>query len=179
MRWCLLFVLLACQETPKPEGKAAPVGLPPQAGAPAPAATALPPSHPPIDPHQRMPEPQNVDPNMVLAGTIDIAPALKNKVKPGDVIFLSAKRVEGGQVQRMPLAVDRLEVTSFPLPFALTAANVMMAGTEFKGDVALTARLDRDQEATTRSPGDIEGTLRTAIPAKGLKVVLDTEVESR
>jgi hypothetical protein len=177
MRWCLLIVLLACRETPKPEGQAAPIGLPPQAGAP--AATALPPSHPPIDPHQRMPEPQNVDPNLVLEGTIDIAPALKDKVKPGDVIFLSAKRVEGGQVQRMPLAVDRLEVTSFPLPFRLTGANVMMAGTEFKGDVALTARLDRDHEATTRSPGDIEGTLRAAIPAKGLKVVLDKEVESQ
>jgi cytochrome c-type biogenesis protein CcmH len=175
MRWCLLVVLLACRETPKPEGQAAPTGLPPSTGAP--AAPALPPSHPPIDPHQRMPEPQNVDPNMVLEGTIDIAPALKDKVKPGDVIFLSARRVEGGQIQRMPLAVDRLEVKSFPLPFTLSGANVMMAGTEFKGEVALSARLDRDQEATTRSPGDIEGTLRASIPAKGLKVVLDTEVD--
>ena len=178
MRACLLTLLLvACRDSPKPEGKPAAAGLPPASAAPVP--TALPPSHPPIDPHQRMPAPENVDPNMVLAGTIDVSPELKDKIKPGDVIFLSAKRVEGGQVQRMPLAVDRLEVKSFPLPFTLTGANVMMAGTEFKGDVQVTARLDRDQEATTRAAGDIEGSVRVAIPAKGLRIVLDTEVGGR
>jgi hypothetical protein len=53
----------------------------------------------------------------------------------------------------------------------------MSAGAEFKGDVAIIARVDRDKDAITRAPGDIEGTLRVTIPAKGLRLVLDTPVQ--
>jgi hypothetical protein len=178
----------ACRESPKPEGRQAPVGLPPaQAGAaaaPAPAGAPaprgeLPPNHPPIDRHGRMPEPKDVDPTQVLEGTIEVSPAYKDQVKPGDVIFLSAKAIDPatGQIIRMPLAVDRLEVGSLPMTFRLTGANVMSAGAEFKGDVAIIARVDRDKDAITRAPGDIEGTLRVTIPAKGLRLVLDTPVQ--
>ncbi|HKA90236.1 MAG TPA: hypothetical protein VKE22_21390 [Haliangiales bacterium] len=174
----------ACREAPKPEGKPAPAGLPPAEGAakvaagPASPHGQLPPNHPPIDPRQRMPEPADVDPTQVLEGVIDVAPELAAEVKPGDVIFLSAKAIDAatGQIVRTPIAVDRLEVAKLPMPFRLTGANVMMQGAAFKGDVAIVARIDRDRDAITRAPGDIEGTLRVTIPAKGLRLVLDTPV---
>jgi hypothetical protein len=37
-------------------------------------------------------------------------------------------------------------------------------------------RVDRDGEAMSRKPGDIEGSVRAKIPARGLKIVLDTPV---
>src|SRR5262249_19794119 len=147
----------ACRDTPKPEGKPAPVGLPPAAAgaapraevppAPSPHGGDLPPNHPPIDPRQPMPEPKNVDPTQVLEGTIDVAPAFKDQVKAGDVIFLAAKRVDAsGQITRMPITVDRLEVGTLPMKFRLTGANVMTQGAEFTGDIALIARVDRDRD---------------------------------
>jgi hypothetical protein len=63
------------------------------------------------------------------------------------------------------------------MPFRLTAANVMVQGASFAGPVQITARVDRDGEAMTRSPGDIEGVLKSQIPAHGLKIVLDTPVK--
>ena len=194
MHWSRLAVVIVllgvalggCRETPKPEGQQAPVGLPPVEGAAKaasphgslPPSRALPPNHPAIDPSQRMPEPANVDPTQVLEGTIDVSAELKDQIKPGDVIFLSAKPIDPGtgQIIRGSLAVDRLVVTQLPTTFRLTGANVMSQAAEFKGDVAIIARVDRDKDAITRAPGDIEGTLRVTIPAKGLRLVLDTPV---
>jgi hypothetical protein len=51
-----------------------------------------------------MPAPGPLDPNSVIEGTIDVAPALAGKVKPGDVIFLSLKAVDPttGELRRPP-----------------------------------------------------------------------------
>lgn len=119
-----------------------------------------------------------VDPNQVLSGMIDVAPALKAQVKEGDILFLSVRSVGAdGTVQRVPIAVDRVDVGKLPMPFELTQANVMMQGLKFEGNVQITARLDRDGEATSREPGDVEGLLKATIPTKGLKLVLDTPIK--
>jgi hypothetical protein len=106
-----------------------------------------------------------------------VAPALKDQVKTGDVIFLSARAVDPqtGETQRTPIAVDRIDVSALPIKFRLTSANSMMGG-ELKGNVLITARVDRDKEAMTRQPGDIEGTAKATVPAGDLKIVLDTPV---
>ena len=62
------------------------------------------------------------------------------------------------------------------MPFTLSGKNTMMPGTKFEGNVAVIVRVDRDGEATTRAKGDIEGQVRAKIPARGLKIVLDTPV---
>ncbi len=201
-RTVLAIVVLAagaCREVPKPEGRPAPVGLPPVEGAakaasphgglppasphggaqPASPQGDLPPNHPPIDPHQRTPEGTNIDPTQVLEGSIEVAPELRDQVKTGDVIFVSAKPIDPatGQIVKTTLAVARLEVAQLPMAFRLSGANAMSAGAAFKGEVAIIARVDRDRDAISRAPGDIEGTLRVTIPAKGLKLVLDTPVQ--
>jgi hypothetical protein len=124
------------------------------------------------------PTPGPLDPSTLLEGTLEVAPALAAKVKPGDVIFLSVKQVdEKGAIMRMPLAVDRLEApAAFPQVFALSNQNMMVAGGKIAGNIAITARVDRDGDAMTRVAGDIEGVLKTAPPQKGLKLVLDTEI---
>jgi cytochrome c-type biogenesis protein CcmH len=122
-----------------------------------------------------MPEPPPLDPSRVIEGQIEATSELGAEIKSGDVIFLSAKPVDPktGEVQRMPVAVDRLDVGQLPIKFMLSNQNVMVAGTEFSGTVQVTARVDRDQEATTRRTGDIEGIIRVTIPAKDVKLVLD------
>jgi hypothetical protein len=126
------------------------------------------------------PAPQPLDPNTLLEGTIEAGPGLAEKIKPGDVIFLSAKTVDPktGEILRgPPLAVERLTVDKLPMAFSLSNQNAMVAGTRLEGQVAIVARVDRDVEATTREPGDIEGVVKTAPPQKSLKLVLDTEVK--
>ncbi|RMH44309.1 MAG: hypothetical protein D6689_02715 [Deltaproteobacteria bacterium] len=119
-----------------------------------------------------------VDPNQFLKGTIDATDATRSAIKPGDVIYLMVKPINPvtGEVIGNTMAVDRIEVTSLPLEFSLTGANVMMPGTKFEGDVVVIARVDRDGEARSRNPGDIEGKVRAKIPAAGLKLALDTVV---
>ena len=129
------------------------------------------------DMHGQSPVPKDVDPSMVLEGTIEVSPKLKDRVKAGDILFLSVKSVdEAGTPQRIPIAADRQDATTFPMAFKLTGANTMMQGTKFEGSVLVTVRVDRDGEAMSRKPGDIEGSVRAKIPARGLKIVLDTPV---
>jgi cytochrome c-type biogenesis protein CcmH len=186
MRIVLALVLLAACEkpapAPPPNAREAQKGLPPLAGgaAPQPAAGALPPGRPALPPGH--PDIGRAAPAAAdgasLEGTIDASPALKDQVKAGDTIFLVARSVDpSGAVTRMPLAVARLSVGPLPMPFKLTAADVMMQGSAFAGTVQITARVDRDGEAMSRNPGDIEGVLKAEIPARGLKIVLDTPVK--
>jgi hypothetical protein len=125
-----------------------------------------------------MPAPGELDPKTVINGTIDVAPGLAGKVKPGDVIFLSLKSVDPttGELKRPPLAVDRLDVQKLPVTFELSNQKLMIAGSKIEGQVAVTARIDRDGDAMTRTAGDLEGVVKTTAPQKDLKVVLDTEV---
>jgi hypothetical protein len=126
-----------------------------------------------------MPPPGDLDPKTVINGTIDVAPGLAGKVKPGDVIFLSLKSVDPttGELKRPPLAVDRLDVQKLPVTFELSNQKLMIAGSKIEGQVAVTARIDRDADAMTRSAGDLEGIVKTTAPQKDLKLVIDTEVK--
>ncbi len=131
------------------------------------------------NPHAAMdPAAVPVDPNQVLEGTLEPSALLKDQIKPGDIVFLSAKTIDPatGEPGRFPIAVERLDVTSSPIPFKLSGQNAMMPGTKFEGAVLITARVDRDGEARSRNPGDIEGTLKATIPQRGLKLALDTKV---
>jgi hypothetical protein len=116
------------------------------------------------------------DPQARVIGAIEIAPALAAKVKPGDAIFLIVRPIDAsGQVITEPrsvLASDRLDAGTFPAAFTL-AAKAQTPG----GEVAVIARIDRDQDVSTRGPGDLEGVVRIAPPKEGFKLVVDTEVK--
>jgi hypothetical protein len=123
------------------------------------------------------PPPQDLDPATLIEGVVDVSPALAAKVKPGDVIFLVAKAAgPDGQPAGPPLAVEKLIVADkLPQPFTLSNQNQMIQGAKLTGSVLVSARLDRDSEASSKNPGDLEGMLPVTPPAKGIKVVLASE----
>jgi len=169
--WALALLLsVACERNPVPEGRPAPSGLPPsaapaQGGSNPHGGAAMGTSHPggaaPMDSvhggggDMRTPTPPPLDPQKVVEGTIQVAPALAAEVKKGDIIFLVARRVDPGtgEVQRMPVAVDRVEIDQLPIPFRLSNQNVMMAARcRSPRASTATARRCRASRATSRAP---------------------------
>lgn len=136
------------------------------------AAPDLPPLPPP-DPTRKL------DPSHHITGTIAIDPRLKDKVKPGTPVFLTAKMLDAsGQPISPPLAVERLDWTDKDsLAFSLDESNAMTKGTELKGEVLVSAHYDLDGEARSKTPGDVIGQLKVKIPSDGVKIILDTLVE--
>lgn len=167
----------------------APASLPPLS---APGATATHPStnphgmpadHPPVlqgrpwaDTHAPQPAEANPapSPQTTLRGALTLDPKLADKVKPGAVIFLAARAAQNGAPVGPPLAVKRLVAASWPLPFELSAADAMMPGLSLQGQVIITARVDQDEDAMTKSPGDIEGvSVPLSVPNPSVQLVLD------
>lgn len=122
------------------------------------------------------PDPERaIDPNKYLKGTIKPTAETKDVVPKGAVIFLSVKRADAsGQPTGAPLAVKRLRLSTWPLWFQLTEEDAMVSGTQFDGEVVITAWADQDQDAMSKTPGDVLGTVKAKIPANDLVLELDT-----
>lgn len=109
----------------------------------------------------------------VIAGRVVISPALADQVRPTDVLFVIVRR-PGGTPR--PVAAKRIENPTFPAPFEITNADVMVQGSELRGMVDVIARLDRDGQAGPAQPGDIEGRYAknpTLPGGRDLEIVLD------
>ncbi len=89
-----------------------------------------------------------------IQGTITLAPQWVGKVPAGAVVFLIARSASAGP----PLAVKRIEDPRFPLKFSIGADDRMIKSRPFAGEIHLSARLDADGNASTRSPGDLQST---------------------
>lgn len=111
-----------------------------------------------------------------VAGTIKLSDKIKDKAPKEATLFLIAKTAnEAGIGVGPPVAVQRYAAGTWPLPFELTQANVMLEGTQLRGKVVLSARVDQDGDAMTKQVGDLEGATKPiVIPAKGIELVLDT-----
>lgn len=88
-----------------------------------------------------------------IRGTISLAPELEDRVPAGGILFLIARRGEGGP----PLAVQRVVEPQFPLEFAIGPEDRMIEQMPFVGPLLLEARVDADGNAMTRQPGDLRG----------------------
>ena len=116
-----------------------------------------------------------IDPSHRVTGLISVDAKAKDRVKPGTAIFLIVKRAgPGGVPSGPPLAVDKLTWTAAGVPFELTDAQAMVAGTELSGDVVVMARYDQDSDALSKQPGDVTGQVSVKIPADHVKLTLDT-----
>ena len=114
------------------------------------------------------------DDKSVIAGTLAVPATNKDKVKAGDTIFLVVRRAEDSGAPGPILAVKRLDAKSFPQPFVVDGRDAMMAGTALSGKVQVTARIDKDGNATTKNPGDLVGTSPVLTPpAKQVVINLD------
>jgi hypothetical protein len=116
-----------------------------------------------------------IDPNHHVTGLINLDPKAKAKVKAGTSVFLIVKRAGAdGAPSGPPLAVDKLTWRDDGVPFELTEAQAMVAGTQLTGDVVVMARYDQDSDALTKEPGDVTGQISVKIPADHVVLSLDT-----
>jgi hypothetical protein len=117
-----------------------------------------------------------LDPKTVLSGVIRVDAKVKDKIAPGDVIFVVARRYEAGATgPGTPLAVKKLTAGKFPLAFSLDSRDAMLAGTQLAGKVIVTVRVDKDGDAISKNPGDVTGQSKPVEPPqKNVVVQLDT-----
>ena len=112
-------------------------------------------------------------PGAAIQGTVELAPELASRVPANAVLFIIARGAGAGP----PLAVKRVANPEFPVAFSIGPEDRMIQTMPFAGPIALTARIDSDGNATSRSPGDISGATAgepVAPGATGVVIVLDT-----
>jgi cytochrome c-type biogenesis protein CcmH len=82
-----------------------------------------------------------------LSVKVELAAELKDKVQPGDAVFVFARAVGGPP---MPLAVKRLSVADLPAEVSLSDSDAMMPQLKISGfaQVQLVARISRGGNAT-------------------------------
>lgn len=89
---------------------------------------------------------------------VSIADALKAKLPDDGYLIVFAQDANSGA--RMPLAVKRLRLPSFPISVDLTTADAMITNFSLKNaeQVTITARISKDEDVMT-SPGELQGSL--------------------
>jgi cytochrome c-type biogenesis protein CcmH len=110
-----------------------------------------------------------------VRGTVRLAPAVKARVKPDDVLFVFARAAEGPP---MPLAVRRARAADLPLEFRLDDSMAMAQGLKLSAfpKVVIGARISKSGTATPQ-PGDLQGASpAVATDASGVTVTIDTVV---
>lgn len=107
-----------------------------------------------------------------IQGTVALAEELAGDAPADAVLFVIAR--PAGVAAGPPLASRRFEAPRFPLRFEIGQQNVMLPGNSFRGEIQLSARLDRDGNPMTRLPGDLQGSAsRIVAPgAQGVEIVL-------
>ena len=110
-----------------------------------------------------------------LKGVVSLDPALKNRVSPGDTVFVLARPVSGS---KMPLAVVRTTVEKLPYTFTLDDSMAMAPNAKLSGHpkVVVAARISKSGNAMPQK-GDIEGISAQVAPgASGVQVVISKVV---
>ena len=107
-----------------------------------------------------------------VSGRVSLAPALKDKAGPDDVVFIFARPVNG---PRMPLAVLRIRVADLPKDFTLDDSMAISPDARLSSasELRIEARISKGGDAIAK-PGDLSGEVSPVKPgATGLKVVID------
>jgi cytochrome c-type biogenesis protein CcmH len=106
-----------------------------------------------------------------IRGSLSLAPDLAGRMPPGGVLFLIARSAAPGP----PVAVKRVPTPTFPMDFELGPDDRMIQSIPFAGPLLLSARIDADGNAASRSPGDLQGALDTPVEpgASGVQLVID------
>jgi hypothetical protein len=106
-----------------------------------------------------------------IEGTLELAPDLVGRIPPRAVLYLIARTAQGGP----PIAVVRITDPSFPMRFSIGPDNRMDQSMPFAGDIRISARVDTDGNAMTRSPGDLQGATEApnAPGDRGVRLLID------
>lgn len=110
-----------------------------------------------------------------IRGTVRLSQKLRDKLSPGDTLFVYARAAEGPP---MPLAILRRKAGELPLEFALNDSMAMAPGMSVSAfpRVVVTARVSRTGNAKPES-GDLQGASKpVANDAKGVVVEINEVV---
>ncbi|MFQ5509863.1 MAG: c-type cytochrome biogenesis protein CcmI [Leptospirillia bacterium] len=110
-----------------------------------------------------------------ITGVVNLAPELAGNIPDGAILFIFAKATSG---PRMPLAIIREPVSSFPYAFELNADMGMMPGMDLSrfDQVVVGARISATGNAMAAS-GDLQGQVSpVAVGTEGLTVTIDSQV---
>lgn len=111
-----------------------------------------------------------------IRGRVEVAPALKAQLRPGDTLFVIARTLQG---PRLPLAVLRLNASAGGTAFHLSDDQAMAADHRLSGHerVVLEARISRSGNATPQA-GDLVGrSAPMAHTAQGVTLQIDTVMQ--
>jgi cytochrome c-type biogenesis protein CcmH len=106
-----------------------------------------------------------------LRGMVTLDPALRDKVAPGDTVFVLARPADGS---RMPLAVTRTTVDKLPYAFTLDDSMAMSPNAKLsaQSQVQVLARISKSGKPAAQK-GDIEGVSAPVAPgAANVQVVI-------
>ncbi len=109
-----------------------------------------------------------------VSGVLTIDPKFKATVNNQAALFIIAR--SAGGAGGPPLAVKKIDRPAFPLSYTLGSENVMMQGRPLTGKIAITVRLDKDGNPTTRTAGDLSGDYKknpVQVGSKNVDIVLD------
>jgi tetratricopeptide (TPR) repeat protein len=106
---------------------------------------------PESDPHAGIASPTAPGAAAALRGVIELPDALRAKVGPGALLFVTVR--EAGVTQGPPVAVKRMPASSFPLEFEIGPADSMM-GQPLPARARVEARVDSDGNPLTRDAAD-------------------------
>jgi hypothetical protein len=106
-----------------------------------------------------------------IRGQVVISPELADRIPAGAVLFLIVRRAGGGP----PFAVQRIANPRFPFSFELGPDDRMVSEIPFAGPMSLSARLDGDGNAMTRTPGDLQGSVDQSVEpgSEGVQLLID------
>jgi hypothetical protein len=170
----LLAAVLGAAACSKHDDAGKPSTIPPLDPAAAPSMPApAPPSLPAAPPSS--PPAAAADSGGSITGSIVLSRAIA-KVRPkGGTLYLVARKPSDNPSARGTLiAVKKLPATTFPLPFALTAADMPFQNGPFEGELVLTARIDQDGDPLTYEKGDVFGKLpKVSVGSHDVKLALD------
>ena len=111
-----------------------------------------------------------------VRGTVRLSQKLRDKLSPGDTLFVYARALDGPP---MPLAILRRKAGELPLEFALDDSMAMAPGMAISAHprVVISARVSRSGNAKPE-PGDLQGASKpVANDASGVNVLIDTMVD--
>ena len=106
-----------------------------------------------------------------LAGTVDVAPRLRERVpKQNAMMFVVAENAGG-----VPVAVLRIVNPDFPATFEMGTGDLLVPAVRRREPLTVRAMLNTHGDIRTAHPGDLEGAAAGAVVpgSGGIVVVLD------
>jgi cytochrome c-type biogenesis protein CcmH len=110
-----------------------------------------------------------------VSGKVTLSPGLKDKVGPGDTLFIFARPAQG---TKMPIAIARLTAGALPASFKLDDSSAMNPSMKLSGfqEVVVGARVSKSGNAIPQS-GDLEGfSPPIRVGSSNIQIVIDTVV---